>query len=83
MTGNRVRYAAPLVVTIGVILGVSSFLTLKAKAAPLNIEEKREEWMEKADVIRSHVMYACCLNDLCWYCRPQKAKDLPDPRHTT
>lgn len=75
MAGNRVRYVVRLVITIGVILGVISFLTPKAKADPLNVEEKREEWMEKADVIRSSVMYACCMNDPCWYCIKK------DPKH--
>lgn len=50
------------------ILGVNSFLTPKVWAALQKVEEEREEWMEKADQIRSSVMYACCLNDPCWYC---------------
>jgi len=44
--GNRIRYVVGLVVAVGVILGVNSFLTPKARAALQNVEKERVEWIE-------------------------------------
>ncbi|MFQ5866925.1 MAG: hypothetical protein ACE5IT_02900 [bacterium] len=45
-----------------------------AWAGSKNVEQRREEWMGKAEVIRDSVMYACCLEEPCWYCIKKSPK---------
>lgn len=68
MNSNRLRYIFYLLIAIGVILVVDSFLPAKAAVSLKDVEGKRVEWIEKADIIRNSVVYACCMNNPCWYC---------------